>query len=119
MSIIVTTANGSRLEYPTGDSYENDDDTGVLDVIDGEGFYLATFNKNVWERIEFIDDEPTKAAAPRRWDSLGNVPIDVSVVDQDDDVWAFDQHGGWRFNGVKARFPLSEYDGPFTEVLSK
>lgn len=55
---------------------------------------------------------------PRKWDSIVDVPHNVSVVDKDGDVW-HRRPDGWYWSGVKSWGDLHDYDGcgPFTEIL--
>ncbi|AFM54946.1 nucleotide kinase [Mycobacterium phage Astro] len=59
---------------------------------------------------------------PRVWDSLLYVPFTVRVVDEDRDIWSYRQPEGWGYarrqgNWMRARYDLTNYCGPFTEML--
>lgn len=59
--------------------------------------------------------------APRRWDSLVDVPRDVLVRDREHDKWKY-RKGKWHFRENGKWFPVYNaqfYDtyGPFTEIV--
>ncbi|QDH93005.1 hypothetical protein SEA_STEPHIG9_56 [Mycobacterium phage Stephig9] len=69
-----------------------------------------------WEKELLLPPEP------RVWDSILYVPFGVRVVDEDRDIWSYRHEGGWGYTRrqgvwVRAKSDLTDYCGPFTEIL--
>jgi hypothetical protein len=126
MSGIKVYGDNGVFEYPNAAYYENDK-RGVLDVLDSEDRYIATFNTGQWWHVQHMpDDGGSYDSQPRVWEQFADIPEGVVVTDRDGDYWKI-ENGLRRLSvetpdnwdsgsGHEDTEWLAEY-APFTEVL--
>lgn len=130
MSVQVVRNTGRGNTFNTVTNWFVGPDCGVLTLVDENGAAVATYAGGEWAFVQLI--EPPRVA--RVWDSLADVPHDVSVHSKGGVYWSFwdperrDEHGQtlangngeWFWGSTKSKpnyVWAGKGDGPFTEIL--